>query len=143
MVVRVGDGEALGVRVLGVRLGVRVLGVRLLLRLGAVVFRLGVGVTVGRTGVRRGVYDGLPGLLGGAAEESSATIGASALVTLPVPVSRRTNHPTPASRTRADSEARSGPATPWGRGRLWFVMVCSLAQVGACQRGDGPHFTNL
>jgi hypothetical protein len=108
--VRLGFGEGVGVLVLS-RLGcvVRVgRGVGLF-----VVVRVGVGVGV----VRRGVYDGLVGRTGVAlAGASSAAVtsvtGVSWPVTLPLPVSRRTNHPRPASRTRAEKEASRGPATP-------------------------------
>jgi len=110
--VRLGFGEGVGVLVLS-RLGcvVRVgRGVGLF-----VVVR--VGVCVGLGVVRRGVYDGLVGRTGVAlAGASSAAVtsvtGVSWPVTLPLPVSRRTNHPRPASRIRADKEASRGPATP-------------------------------
>lgn len=118
-------------------------GVRVLSRLGALVDRVGFGVTlfvvdrvgVGAGVVRRGVYDGLVGRIGVADDASSLAtdvIGVSWLVTLLGPVCRRTNHPTPASRTRADSDAMRGPATPLTDGRLWFVMICSLARARAC-----------
>ena len=145
-------------------------GVRVLLRLGAVdrvgvgLFvldrvgvaegvRVGLGVGVGV--VRRGVYDGLVGRIGvteawlGARSPTGAVeaIGLSWLVGLFDSVSRSTNHPTPSSRTRADIEAMSGPATPPPAGRLWFVLwfvtVSSLAQVTVFRRPDGAPFTNL
>jgi hypothetical protein len=136
VVVGVGVAERVGVDVLGC-------GVRELLRLGAVVDRVGFGVTLlvvdgvleGVAVVRRGVYDGLVGR----AEASSPAVvidvtGVSWLVTL-LSDCRSTNHPTPAINTRADKDARSGPATLLLRvGRLWFVMMCSLAPVSGCQR---------
>jgi hypothetical protein len=124
-------------------------GVRVLPRLGAVLDRVGVGVGlfvfdrvgVGVGVVRRGVYDGVVGRIGVAGVVSGASsiaevtdvTGVSWLVTLRSPVSRRTNHPMPASRTKADSEAMRGPATPLPSDRLWFVMVSSLAQISACR----------
>jgi hypothetical protein len=114
-------------------------GFRVASRLGAVVFRVGVGVGLlvfgrvgvafGGVGVGLGVYAGVLGLIG--VDEASSVIeviGCSWLVGLPEPVSRSTNHPMPISNTRAESDARTGPATPPPSDRLWFVMVCSLAQ---------------
>jgi hypothetical protein len=132
--VGVGVDAAVGVAVCrGFGVYVDLVGVRVLLRLGAVVDRVGVGVIVVREGVRRGVYVGV-----GVADEASSAgaaevIGVSWPVAFGVPVSRMTNHPTPASRTSADKEARSGPATPLPNGRLWFVMLSNLAQVSVCQ----------
>jgi hypothetical protein len=127
-------------------------GVRVPPRLGAVVERVGRGVTllvvVGVwDGVRRGVYDGLVGRTGVVDGASSAAVvivvtGVSWLVTL-LSVVRMTNHPTPAIRARADKEARSGPTTPLRVGRLWFVMLCSLAQARACQLLRRPRFTTV
>jgi hypothetical protein len=133
--VRLGFGDGFGVRVEP--------------RLGAVLDRVGVGVgrfVVDRVGagvgvVRRGVVDGVVGRIGvagveiGASSDAEVTdvTGFSWLVTWRPPVSRRTNHPMPANRTKADSEAMRGPATPLPGDRLWFVMVCSLAQVSACR----------
>jgi hypothetical protein len=151
LVVLVGVGVGVG---LAERVGVDVVGcgVRELLRLGAVVDRVGFGVTrlvvVGDVdGVRRGVYDGLAGRVGVADASSAAVvievIGSSWLVAL-VSVVRMTNHPTPAIRTRADKDARSGPATPFlGVGRLWFVMLSSLAQATACPFAQQPPFTTV
>jgi hypothetical protein len=126
-------------------------------RLGAVLDRVGAGVglfvfdRVGVGVVRRGVYDGVVGRIGvtgvdiGASSDAEVTdvTGLSWLVTRRSPVSRRTNHPMPANRTKADSEAIRGPATPLPSDRLWFVMVSSLAQVSACALPARPHFTNL
>lgn len=127
---RVGFGEV--VEVVG-------LGVRELLRLGADVVRVGFGVTVEGVveGVRRGVYDGVGGRTGVADDASSLAvsideIGSDWLVTLLLSVWRSTNHPMPASNTRADSDAMRGPATPLPGDRLWFVMICSLAQANDC-----------
>ena len=98
-------------------------------------------------GVRRGVYDGLVGRTGVVDGASSAAVvivvtGVSWLVTL-LSVVRMTNHPTPAIRARADKEARSGPTTPLRVGRLWLVMLCSLAQARACQLLRRPRFTTV
>lgn len=93
--------------------------------------------------VRRGVYDGLVGRTGVLDASSTVVIGLSWLVTLLLPVSRSTNHPTPTSRTRADSDAMRGPATPLPSDRLWFVMVCTFAQVGVYRPMQGHPFTNL
>jgi hypothetical protein len=113
-------------------------GARVLPRLGADVVRVGFGVTLFVVeGVRRGVYDGLVGRTGADADASSLAvaidvIGSDWLVTLLLSDRRSVNHPTAASNTRADSDARRGPATLLARGRLWFVMMCSLAQGSAC-----------
>ena len=128
-------------------------------RLGAVVVRVGVGlfvfdrvgVGVGVGVVRRGVTDGLVGRIGvdrvliGASSAAVVTevTGFAWLVGLRSPVSRKTNQLMPTNRTRADSEAIRGPATPLLSDRLWFVMVSSLAQVGACQLLGRAPFTNL
>jgi len=119
------------------------LGVRVASRLGSVVLRVGFGlVAFGRVGValgvrvvRRGVDDGLLGRVG-VRDASSVTevTGLSWLVGFSAPVSRSTNHPMPISRTSADSEARTGPATPLPSDRLWFVMVCSLAHLCTTSR---------
>jgi hypothetical protein len=145
VLVGVGVAERVGVDVLGC-------GVRELLRLGAVVDRVGFGVTLlvvvgDLEGVRRGVYAGLVARAGVVEASSAAVvidvIGSSWLVTRLSDV-RMTNHPTPAIRTRADKDARSGPATPFlGMGRLWFVMLSSLAQARACQLLQDPPFTTV
>lgn len=129
-----------------------VAGVRVLPRLGAVVDLVGVGV-VRRGGVYDGVADGpdgadgVAGTDGAAGDASSAgsadVIVVSWLVGRGVPVCRMTNHPMPASRTRADNDARRGPATPLLGDRLWFVMLSSLAQGTACQLATHEHFTKL
>jgi hypothetical protein len=147
-VVLVGVGVAERVDVVGC-------GVRELLRLGAVVDRVGFGVTLlavdgvldGVGVVRRGVDDGLVGRTGVAEASSAAVviavIGSCRLVTRVSDV-RMTNHPTPAIRTRADKDARSGPATPFLRvGRRWFVMLSSLAQAGACPLLGSLRLTTL
>jgi hypothetical protein len=132
-------------------------GVRVLSRLGALVDRVGVGVfvadrvgvgvrvgvAVGAGVVRRGVYDGLVGRTGVLDASSTVVIGLSWLVTLLEPVCRTTNHPTPTSRTRADSDAISGPATPLPGDRLWFVMVCTFAQVSVYRPVRRCPLTNL
>jgi hypothetical protein len=80
----------------------------------------------------------------GASSLAGATdvIGVSWLVGL-LPVWRTTNHPTPTSRTSADSDAIRGPATPLPSDRLWFVMVCTLAQAHVCRPAQSLPFTNL
>ena len=148
VLVGVGVADRVGVDVVGC-------GVRELLRLGAVVDRVGFGVALlavdgvldGVGVVRRGVYDGLVARAGVAEASSDAVvidvIGSSWLVTRLSDV-RMTNHPTPAIRTRADKDARSGPATPFLRvGRRWFVMLSSLAQATACPFAQRPPLTTL
>jgi hypothetical protein len=129
-------------------------GVRVLSRLGAVV-RVGVAVFalvgVGVGVVRRGVTDGLVGRTGvtdclaGASSVAGWTevTGVSWPVTFFGPVWCTTNHPMPTSRTSAEREARSGPATPLPGDRLWFVMPSTLAQANDYQPPPATHFTNL
>jgi hypothetical protein len=133
VVVRVGFGDGLGVRVPS-RLGLLVdrvgVGVDRLVFDG-VALGFGVGVRVGVSVGRTGVDDGLVGVREVSADASSvAVMGDSWPVILRLSVSRTTNHPMPISRTKADSEAMRGPATPLPGDRLWFVMVCSFAQPG-------------
>jgi hypothetical protein len=102
--------------VVAVREGV-LLGVRVLPRLGAVVDLVGVGTGVGvgvvRDGVDVGVADDVSSLAG-----ATDVIGVSWPVAFGLSVWRTTNHPTPPSRTRADNDAMSGPATPLPADRL-------------------------
>ncbi|WP_406048089.1 hypothetical protein [Kribbella sp. NBC_00889] len=127
-------------------------GFRVESRLGSVLLRVGVGLLVfgrvgvafGGVGVGLGVYAGVLGLIG--VDEASSVIegiGCSWLVGLLEPVSRSTNHPMPVSRTRAERDARMGPATPRPSDRLWFVMVCSLARGSTASLPPEPHFTKL
>jgi hypothetical protein len=102
----------------------------------------GVGVGVVRRGVDAGLVGGAGVLDASSAAVVIDVIGSSWLVTL-LSDCRMTNHPTPAIRTRAEKDARSGPATPLRDGRLWFVMLCSLAQANACQRARSPPLTTL
>jgi hypothetical protein len=126
VLVRVGFGDGFGVRVpsrLGAfvdRRGVGV-GVVVFVRVGAA---LGVGV------VRRGgVDDGVPGMLG-VVDKSVVVLNGLSWLVRTFAVRSSTNHPMPAISTKAESEARIGPITPKRCcGRLWLVMVCSLAHV--------------
>jgi hypothetical protein len=99
--------------------------------IGVEVFGL-VGVAFGAVVVRRGgVDDGVAEELGVRDVSSVVVVNGRSWLVRTFAVRSSTNHPMPAISTNAVSEARTGPITPKRCcGRLWLVMVCSLAHPG-------------